>query len=60
MAFNLSITSPEQEISAKQFMTVNRRGAFDMVPAISAQGSHFEIFAQLIIRDQFLTHNHQN
>jgi hypothetical protein len=43
----------EQEISAKQFLAVNLRGAFDMVEAISAQGSHFETFAQL--RDQFLT-----
>jgi hypothetical protein len=53
LAFNLSITSAEQEISAKQFLAVNLRGAFDMAAAISAQGSHFETFAQL--RDQFLT-----
>jgi hypothetical protein len=51
--FNLSITSPEPEISAKQFLAVNPRGHFDMVAAISAQGSHFETFAQL--RDQFLS-----
>jgi hypothetical protein len=53
LAFNLPITSPEQEIFAKQFLTVNLRGAFDVVAAISAQGNHFKTFAQL--RDQFLT-----
>jgi hypothetical protein len=53
LTFNLSITSPEQEISAKQFLAVNLRGAFDLVAAISAQGSHFETFAQL--RDPLLT-----
>jgi hypothetical protein len=42
LAFNLSITSPEQEISAKQFLTVDLRGVFDMVAVISAQGSHFK------------------
>jgi hypothetical protein len=52
LASNLSITSLEQEISAEQFLTVNLRGAFGMVAAISARGSHFETFAQL--RDQFL------
>jgi hypothetical protein len=31
LAFNRSITSPEQEISAKQFLAVNLPGAFDMV-----------------------------
>jgi hypothetical protein len=36
---NLSIASPEQEISAKQSLVVNLRGAFDTVAAISAQGS---------------------
>jgi hypothetical protein len=48
-------TFPEQEISAKHFLPVNLRGAFDMVAAISAQGSHFEPFAQL--RDQFRSLN---
>jgi hypothetical protein len=38
----------QQEISAKQFLPVNLRGAFDMVPAISAQGSHFETFCVLM------------
>jgi hypothetical protein len=33
--FNLSITSPEQEISAKKFLAENLRGIFDMVAAIS-------------------------
>jgi hypothetical protein len=47
LAFNLSITSYEQEIFAKQFLVVNLPGTFDMVAAISAQGSHFETFAQL-------------
>jgi hypothetical protein len=56
LAFNLSITSREQDISAKQFLDVNLRGVFDIVAAISAQGSHFETFAQL--RDQFLTVSH--
>jgi hypothetical protein len=48
-AFKLSIISPdhEQEISTKHFLAVNLRRAFDMVAAISAQGSHFETFAQL-------------
>jgi hypothetical protein len=36
LAFNLSITSPRQEISAKQVLAVNLRGAFDVVAAISA------------------------
>jgi hypothetical protein len=31
LAFNLSITSPEQDISAKQFLAVNLRGAFEAV-----------------------------
>jgi hypothetical protein len=57
LAFNLSITSPEQEISAKQFLAVNLRGTFDMVAAISAQGSHFEIFVKL--KDQFPTVKHR-
>jgi hypothetical protein len=52
MPFSLSITSSEQEISAKQFLAVNLRGTFDMVAAISAQGSPFETFAPF--RDQFL------
>jgi hypothetical protein len=45
IGFNVSITSPEQEISNKQFLAVNLRGVFDMLAAISAQGSHFETFA---------------
>jgi hypothetical protein len=53
LAFSLSITSPEQEIYANQFLAVNLRAAFDMAAAISAQGSHFETFARL--RDQFLS-----
>jgi hypothetical protein len=48
--FNYSL---EQEISPKQFLAVNLRGAFDMAAATSAQGSHFETFTQL--RDQFFT-----
>jgi hypothetical protein len=47
LAVNLSIASSEQETSAKQFLTVNLRGVFDTVAAISAQGTHFETFAQL-------------
>jgi hypothetical protein len=50
LAFNLSITSPEQEISAKQFLDVNLRRDFDMVAATSAKGNHFETFAQLSLR----------
>jgi hypothetical protein len=53
LVFNLSITSSEQTISAKQLLAVNLREDFDMVAAISAQGSHFETFAQL--RDQFFS-----
>jgi hypothetical protein len=41
LAFNLSITSYEQEISAKQLLIVNLRGAFDMAAAILVQGSNF-------------------
>jgi hypothetical protein len=43
----------KQEVSAKQFLAVNLRGDFDMVASISAQGSHFETFAQLRLH-QFL------